>query len=123
MKFRREDANDCVGNVIQSERLPESGSFAAEMVFEKGVAQHHDMALGRVGRGGIKTRSKARPHTEECENVRGRARAFDAFRLGTAREIEVRIFESADRFELRRLPAPLEEVRISDWHAISDRWP
>ena len=59
MKFRREDANDCVGNVIQSERLPESGSLAAEMIFEKGVAQHHHMALGRVGRRGIKTRSQA----------------------------------------------------------------
>ena len=55
MKFRRENADNRVGHVIQRQRLAERRTFAAEMVLEEGVAQDHDMTLRRVRRGGIKT--------------------------------------------------------------------
>src|SRR5881394_711954 len=80
------------------------------------------MALGRVCRRGIKARAYPRSHTKECEDIRGRACAFDPFGLGSAGEIEVRILKSADRFELRRPPGPFEKVRVRGRHSITDRW-
>ena len=80
------------------------------------------MVFGRVGRRGIKARAYPRLHTKECEDVRGRACAFDPLGLGSAREIEVCVLESADRFELRRLPGPLEKVGVRSRHSITDRW-
>lgn len=118
MKFRREHADECVDDIVQRERLAQSASLAAEMTFEKRVGQNDDMTW--IGRGRIKTRSDSRPHAEKRKDIRGSTRAFDPFRLRSARKIEVRVLESADRFELCRLPDPLEEIRVGDWHSVSD---
>src|ERR1044071_7582307 len=78
------------------------------------------MALARVCRRGIKARAYPRPHPKECEDVRGGACAFDPFGLGPAREIEVCVLESADCFELSRLPDPLEKVGVRGRHSVTD---
>src|SRR6266404_251211 len=113
MKLRRQHADDRVNDIVQRQRLAEHVALAAEMAAEKGVRQHRDVSLRRIGRRRVETRAERGFHPEKSEEIRRSSRALNPFRLWPARQVEVCVFKSADRLELGGLPGPLEKIRVS----------
>lgn len=121
MKLRRQHSDDCVDDIVERECLPEIVALPAEMAAEKRIGQDDNACLLRIGRGRVEACPERRLHSEEREDVRRSARAFDPLRLRPAGQVEVRVFKSGHRFELRGLPAPLQEIRVSRRQPLPNR--
>src|ERR1700676_40983 len=87
------------------------------------VAQNHRVTAVRVDLRRIEACSKSRTYAEYCKKIRRGARPFDPFRLSAARKIQVRQFESADRFELRRALLPFAKIAEGGRNTIADECP
>src|SRR5438270_652308 len=90
------------------------------MAPEKYVGYDGDAGFRGIVCGRIEARAERWLHAEQREDVRGSARPVDPFRFRTVRQVEVRVFKSSDRLELRRQPLPLEKIRVSRGHSLAN---